>query len=109
MARKSTTNNDVLETEVDELSPNDHISDDEIGNQTRMLAAVLDYLSDDELEEIAIEFILDDTEGLREWWERYRESESNRKQIEADIKASLGALSLKELEKIQEQIKERQD
>lgn len=104
MGRKASTN-DVSETELDKLSPNEHRIDDDMGNLTRMLSAVLEYLSDDELEEIDIEFILDDTEGLREWWDRYRES--NRKQIEEDIKASLGALSLKELEKIHEQIKER--
>ncbi|MGX6445165.1 hypothetical protein ACWM35_18275 [Neobacillus sp. K501] len=106
MARKSSINNEVSETEVDEPSPNIYRSDNEIENLTRMLAAVLEYLSDEDLEEIDIEFLLDDTEGLREWWDRYRER--SRKQIEKDIKASLGILSLKELESIHEQIRERQ-
>ena len=62
---------------------------------------------DDELEELDIEYLLDDTEGLREWWDRYRES--NRKQIEEEIKKSLGELSLKELEKIREKNKDKQN
>ncbi|MEH7504640.1 hypothetical protein V7152_21915 [Neobacillus drentensis] len=62
---------------------------------------------DDELEELDIEYLLDDTEGLREWRDRYRES--NRKQIEEEIKKSLGELSLKELEKIREKNKDKQN
>lgn len=79
---------------------------DEAENLNRMLGAVLTYLTDDELEEMDIEFLLDDTEGLREWWNHYQQS--NKKQIEEEIKKSLGALSLKELEKIREKIKEKQ-
>ncbi|MBV7504348.1 hypothetical protein KW850_03605 [Bacillus sp. sid0103] len=93
--------------EADVLLQNDQKQADEIDNLTRMLGAVLNYISDDELEELDIESLLDDTEGLREWWDRYRES--NRKQIEEEIKKSLGELSLKELEKIREKIKDKQN
>ena len=72
----------------------------------RMLAAVLEYISDDEVEEIDIDYILDQTEGLRDWWNQYREK--NRKRMEKEIKESLGELSLEELEKIREQIKAKQ-
>jgi hypothetical protein len=72
-----------------------------------MLAAILNCVLDDELEELDIEYLLDDTEGLREWWDRYRES--NRKQIEEEIKKSLAELSLKELGKIRERIKDKQN
>lgn len=106
MARKTTSSNEVDEIEVDEQSPNVPDTGDEIVNLTRMLAAVLEYISDEDLEEIDIEFLLDDTDGLREWWDKYREK--SRKKIEKEIKASLGILSLKELESIQEQIKEKQ-
>ncbi|WP_226673728.1 hypothetical protein [Rossellomorea aquimaris] len=69
----------------------------------QMLAAVLHYLSDDEIEEIDIDYLLTNTEDLREWWEGYRKR--NKKKLENEIKASLGTLSLEELEKIHEQIK----
>ncbi|NHC38941.1 hypothetical protein G6549_03115 [Bacillus sp. MM2020_1] len=106
MPRKAAPIHEVPDTEENNLLPNDQKKDEEIENLTHMLAAVLNYLSDDELEEIDIEYLLDDTEGLREWWEQYRES--NRKQIEEEIKKSLSELSLKELEKIREKIKEKQ-
>ncbi|WP_096198924.1 hypothetical protein [Bacillus sp. FJAT-45350] len=70
------------------------------------LASVLNYLSDDEVDEIDIEYLLDHTEGLREWWDKYRER--NKKQLEDEIKKSLGVLSLKELEGIREMIKEKE-
>ncbi|MDQ0268190.1 hypothetical protein [Cytobacillus purgationiresistens] len=79
--------------------------DKEIAELNHMLAAVLTYLSDEEVEEIDIEYLLTHTEGLREWWDQYRET--NKKQIEEEIKQSLGGLSLKELESIRETIKER--
>ncbi|OIJ14328.1 hypothetical protein BKP45_13370 [Anaerobacillus alkalidiazotrophicus] len=79
---------------------------DEIIKLNNMLAAVLNYLSDDEVDEIDIEYLLKNTEGLREWWEQYREK--NRKQIEEEIKKSLSELSLKELESIREKIKEKE-
>ncbi|WP_108669103.1 hypothetical protein [Peribacillus acanthi] len=78
----------------------------EIQDLNRMLGAVLNYLSDDEIDEIDIEYLLDHTEGLREWWNEYRER--NRKHIEEEIKKSLGELTLEDLEKIREQIKEKQ-
>jgi hypothetical protein len=77
---------------------------DEIDHLNRMLAAVLTYLSDEEVEEIDIEYLLNNTEGLREWWDQYREK--NRKQIEDEIKLSLANLPLEELESIREKIKE---
>ncbi|GLB62081.1 hypothetical protein [Cytobacillus sp. NCCP-133] len=90
--------------EVEAAPPNVKI-EDEISKLNRMLAAVLDYLSDDEVEEIDIEYLLTHTEGLRKWWDQYREK--NKKQIEEEIKKSLGRLSLEELESIREQIKEK--
>lgn len=78
---------------------------DDINELNRMLAAVLTYLSDDDIEEIDIEYLLDHTAGLREWWEHYREQ--NRKQIEEEITQSLVELSLDELERLRQQIKEK--
>ena len=74
---------------------------------TRMLASVLNYLSDDENEVIDVEFIFDNTEGLRDWWSDYKEK--NRQLIEEEIKESLGELSIEELQRIRNQIKERQN
>jgi hypothetical protein len=107
MPRKASQTNEVNETETEAnvLLQKDQKKAEENEKLTHMLAAVLNYLSDDELEEIDIEYLLDETEGLREWWDDYRES--NRKQLEEDIKKSLGELSLKELENIREKIKEK--
>lgn len=101
MPRKSNHVNE--ETEIDSPSNNE----DEVGVEklSHYLAAVLNYLSDDEVEEIDIEYLLKNTEGLREWWNQYREN--NRKDIEEEIKKSLGDLSLEELESIREKIKEK--
>ncbi|WML48931.1 hypothetical protein RCG23_02095 [Neobacillus sp. PS3-34] len=107
MPRKAAQLEDASDTETNDLLLNNEKNEEEIGNLNRMLAAVLNYLSDDEVVEIDIEYILDNTEGLREWWDRYRES--NRKKIEEEIKKSLSELSLKELERIREHIKENQD
>ena len=107
MPRKSAQVNNVSEEEEELVVQNDQPDEDEISKLTRMLGAVLSYLLDEELEEIDMEFLLNDTEGLRNWWEEYRES--NRKQLEEEIKESLGELSLKELERIREKIKEKQD
>ncbi|MFD0048379.1 hypothetical protein ACFVHQ_03390 [Actinomycetes bacterium NPDC127524] len=74
-------------------------------NTSRLLGEVLTYLSDDEVEEIDIEYLLDHTEGLRDWWDQYREN--NRKQIEEEIKNSLNKLPLNELESIREKIKQK--
>ncbi|WP_335714746.1 hypothetical protein [Neobacillus drentensis] len=110
MPRKAAPSiNDDTDLDTNDLLPEKEKDEheDEVANLNRMLAATLNYLSDDEVEEIDIEYLLDHTEGLREWWNRYRES--NRKEIEEEIKKSLGELSLKELEMIREQIKEKQD
>ncbi|MBW3114646.1 MULTISPECIES: hypothetical protein [Bacillaceae] len=85
-------------------SENEQVQQNEtIEKLEQMLAAVLHYLSDDEIEEIDIDYLLTNTEDLREWWEGYRKR--NKKKLENEIKASLGTLSLEELEKIHEQIK----
>ncbi|MFV8829845.1 hypothetical protein [Alkalihalobacterium sp. APHAB7] len=102
MPRKPKPAEEGTEEVIENLEENG----DEVGRLTRLLAAVLNYLSDDEVEEIDIEYLFNHTEGLREWWEQYRES--NRKIIEDDIKNSLGELSLKELESIYEKIKEKE-
>ena len=107
MPRKTSVNNEVPDTEENDLSQNAPQKEDEVGKLTYMLGAVMNYLSDDELEELDIEYLLDETEGLREWWDRYRDS--NKKQLEEEIKKSLGELSLKELEEILEKIKEKQN
>jgi transposase-like protein len=73
----------------------------------KMLAAVLHYLSDDEIEEIDLEYLLANTENLRDWWKNYQEK--NKKKIEDEIKASLNMLSFEELENIREQIKKKKD
>ncbi|TKC18896.1 hypothetical protein [Robertmurraya kyonggiensis] len=80
-------------------------SSEDINELSRMLAAVLTYLSDDDIEVIDIEYLLDHTDGLREWWEHFREQ--NRKQIEEEITQSLVDLSLEELERLREQINEK--
>ncbi|RFU67575.1 hypothetical protein D0469_14285 [Peribacillus saganii] len=104
MPRKPAAIKDESEKGTDDVLPNEE-NKDEVEELKRMLAAVLNYLSDDEVEEIDIEYLLNNTEGLRKWWDQYRES--SRKQLEAEIKKSLGELSLEELERIQEQIKEK--
>jgi hypothetical protein len=107
LPRKASPINESSDSGTDVLLLNKEKNENEIGNLTRLLGTVLNYLSDDALEEIDIEYLMDDTEGLREWWDRYRES--NRKQLEEEIKKSLGELSLEEHESIREQIKEKQD
>ncbi|MEW9108737.1 MAG: hypothetical protein AB2374_05260 [Cytobacillus gottheilii] len=94
------------ETVADTLQTNEqqhNSAHDEIVELNRMLGEVLTYLSDDEVEEIDIEYLLKNTEGLREWWDGFRER--NRKSIEKEIMKSLGSLPIKELESIREQIK----
>ncbi|WHY89222.1 hypothetical protein QNK12_16050 [Neobacillus cucumis] len=100
MPRKAAQNAETPEEETIVTFP----TQDEAGKLSRMLAAVMEYLTDDDLEEMDIEYLLDSTEGLRDWWDQYRES--NKKVIEDEIKKSLSELSLKDLEKIREQIKE---
>lgn len=106
MPRKASVVNEETGNDPDTLLTINEENEDEVGNLTRMLAAVLNYLTDDDLEEMDIEYLLDHTEGLREWWNQYQES--NRMQIEDEIKKSLGELSLEELKRIREQIKDKQ-
>lgn len=108
MPRKPSPTNEELNTEKMVQIPNHYQQDnDAIDNLTRMLASLLNYLSDEENEELDIDYIIDNTVGLREWWNQYKES--NRKLIEEEIRESLGELSMEELQKIHEQIKEKQD
>ena len=102
MPNKEELSNDAenTETKTTLFKP---MNDGEIDQLNRMLAAVMDYLSDETIEEIDIEYLLTNTEGLREWWEQYREK--NRKQIEEEIKQSITELPIEELEKIRELIK----
>ncbi|MFD0824273.1 hypothetical protein ACT8ZR_01170 [Neobacillus sp. M.A.Huq-85] len=102
MPRKAAQNAETPEEETIVTFPTQ--DEDEAEKLSRMLAAVMEYLTDDDLEEMDIEYLLDSTEGLRDWWDQYRES--NKKVIEDEIKKSLSELSLKDLEKIREQIKE---
>ncbi|UXH45117.1 hypothetical protein [Rossellomorea vietnamensis] len=94
MPKKKDENNDVLVQK-----------NEEIEKLEEMLSAVLHYLSDDEIEEIDIEYLLTNTDNLREWWGSYREK--NKKKLEDEIKKSLNRLSLEELENIREQIKNK--
>ncbi|MGJ7922116.1 hypothetical protein [Neobacillus sp. LXY-4] len=107
MPRKATPINEGIDEATDELFPEADKNHDETANLSRMLAAVLTYLSDDEIEEIDIGSLLENTEGLQEWWNQYREN--NKEKIVEEIKNSLEGLTLKELERIREQIKDKQD
>lgn len=105
MPRKSSQANDDFDNEeIGQVLKNPQ-SNDSTDDLTRMLASILSYLSDEENEEIDIEYIFDNTEGLRDWWNQYKES--NRKLIEEEIKQSLSELSIEELQKIHEKIKEK--
>ncbi|WP_053363179.1 hypothetical protein [Bacillus sp. FJAT-27251] len=95
------------ESQGGDQSPENENKKNEIQQLQDMLAAVLNYLSDDEVEEIDMEYLLDNTEGLREFWNKHLEK--NRKKVEEEIKKSLGDLSIEELEKIREQIKEKKE
>lgn len=105
MPRKSAALTEEMDNETIEPELLKENKKDEIENLNRLLASVLNYLSDDEVEVIDIEYLLENTEGLQEWWDQYREK--NRKQIEEEIKKSLGELSLEELESIREKIKRK--
>ncbi|WP_057915410.1 hypothetical protein [Peribacillus muralis] len=87
---------------IDAASP---VTETEIAQLNRLLGAVMKYLADDEQEEIDIEYLLENTEGLRDWWNEYRELD--RKRVEEEIKNSLTVLSLEELEAIREQIRNK--
>lgn len=80
-------------------------NEDEIERLNRLLGAVMRYLSDDEQEEIDIEFLLENTEGLREWWDQFREI--NRSRVEEQIMHSLSELPVEDLESILEQIRNK--
>ncbi|WP_026695531.1 hypothetical protein [Peribacillus kribbensis] len=103
MPRKPAQTNEENTDKVVPLTANS-TQEDVNSKLTRMLASVLEYLSDDEVEEIDIEYILDKTEGMREWWKNYQEN--NRQKIEEEIRNRLGELSLEDLHKIREQIKD---
>ncbi|MGE6377029.1 hypothetical protein [Peribacillus muralis] len=93
----------------DDVKKKDTASPDmqnEIAQLNRLLGAVMKYLADDEQEEIDIEYLLENTEGLRDWWNEYRELD--RKRVEEEIKNSLTVLSLEELEAIREQIRQKE-
>ncbi|CAH0323873.1 hypothetical protein SRABI84_05386 [Peribacillus simplex] len=94
---------DDLEVKDTAASPD---KESEIAKLNRLLGAVMRYLSDDEQEEIDIEYLLENTEGLRDWWSEYRELD--RKRVEEEIKNSLTDLSLEELENIREQIRTKE-
>lgn len=103
MPRKPAAISEEQANEMEEIEPVVNNKKDEIENLNRLLAAVLDYLSDDEVEVIDIEYLLENTEGLREWWNQYRER--NRRKIEEEITQALGDLSIEELENLREKIK----
>jgi 5'-deoxynucleotidase YfbR-like HD superfamily hydrolase len=105
MPRKSAQSEEESEKEKIVHLPNTQSKIEEVESLSQMLAAVLEYISDEEVEEIDFEYILDHTEGLRKWWDRYQEN--NRKKIEDEIRNSLSTLSFEELQKIREQIKEK--
>ncbi|MDR4936938.1 hypothetical protein RGU11_11160 [Rossellomorea marisflavi] len=69
----------------------------------RLLASTLQYLSDDEVEEIDLEYLMEHTEGLREWWQEYREE--NKKALEKEIQQLLPSLSLEELEDLRAKLR----
>lgn len=81
---------------------NGESKEDKIERLNQMLGSVMKYISDENIVEIDIEYLLNSTEGLRNWWYEYREK--NRKRVEEEIKKSLNELTLEELEKIREQI-----
>ncbi len=103
LPKKSADQIDEKENEQQEKVPQQAEPKDEAEKLNHMLAAVLNYISDDEVEVIDIEYLLNNTEGLREWWDQYRER--NRKEIEEEISKALGGLSIEELEVLREKIK----
>lgn len=74
----------------------------EINHLNAMLAAVLNYLTDERVEEIDFDYLLDSTNGLRQWWNEYEEQ--HKQQVANEIKQSLDQLSLKELQQIKQQL-----
>ncbi len=103
MPRKAAENPELQEADDLEKETQHDKERNETDRLNHMLAAVLNYISDDEVEVIDIEYLLNNTEGLREWWDQYRER--NRKEIEEEISHALGGLSIEELEELREKIK----
>lgn len=107
LPRKSVSNEKETEVENEPEEKQESVleenSKEQVEKLTRFLAAVLEYLSDDDVEVIDIEYLLTNTEGLREWWEQYQEN--NRSKLEQEIRDALGELPLEELQKIHEKIK----
>ncbi|NCU16443.1 hypothetical protein [Pallidibacillus pasinlerensis] len=87
------------------IDKNEAILQKEIEQLNQMLASVLTYITDEDVEVIDFDYLLDHTEGLREWWDKYQEK--NRKNIEDEIKKSLKNLSLNELQELRNNIKEK--
>lgn len=107
MPRKSDVENgEIAEKNQKVLPLPKKETDGGIEQLNRMLGAVMKYISNDEIEEIDIEYLLDTTDGLRDWWNNYRELD--RKKVVEEIKKSLSDLSLEELEKIREQIQNKE-
>lgn len=92
------------ESNKKEVEENLERNEDEIMKLNRMLGAVLEYISDENVEVIDFEYLLNHTDGLREWWSQYLEK--NREKIVKEIKETLDKLSLDELQQIREQINE---
>lgn len=111
MPRKPTPINELKnknltsKNETEKNNENNTGEESEVENLSQMLSSVLSYLSDEEIEEIDLEYLLNHTKGLREWWEHYLEN--NRKQIEKEIKQLLSSLSMKDLENIKKMINEK--
>lgn len=87
------------------IEKNEAILQKEIDQLNQMLASVLTYITDEDVEVIDFDYLLDHTEDLREWWDKYQEK--NRKNIEEEIKRSLKNLSLNELQELRKNIKEK--
>lgn len=105
MANQKVPSDNKKEKKVSTLNIKEKES--EVARLNRLLGEVMRYLSDDEQEEIDIEYLLENTDGLREWWDQYRELD--RKRVEEQIKNSLAELPVEDLELILEQIRNKVD
>lgn len=105
MANQKVPSDNKKEKKVSTLNIKEKES--EVARLNRLLGEVIRYLSDDEQEEIDIEYLLENTDGLREWWDQYRELD--RKRVEEQIKNSLAELPVEDLELILEQIRNKVD
>jgi len=70
--------NSTSKNETDKNNENNTGEESEVENLSQMLASVLSYLSDEEIEEIDLEYLLNHTKGLREWWEHYLKTIENK-------------------------------